>query len=143
MAKYTSGATLGITRMQLDVVRMLTEGKQPDAIARHLFPVMAEDGVTVDEKKVAKYRAQIRKWMRDPKIQNAYRELLREFMMPEFANAARKVASQVDDPNGWLANKAANDVLTRFGDAVMGKDDREIVVRVENMPALGTPDADE
>ena len=73
MAKFTNGSTLGITKQQLQVVQLLTEGKQPDVIARHLFPVMAEDGVTVDEKKVAKYRALIRRWMRDPKIQEAYR----------------------------------------------------------------------
>lgn len=45
----------------------------------------------------------------------------------------------MDDSNAWLANKAANDVLTRFGPAIMGEDDKQIVVQVQGMPELGEP----
>lgn len=142
MAKYSNGSTLGVTKQQLLVAQLLTEGRQPDQIARICFDVRAADGVSVDEKKVAKARALIRKWMRDPKVQDAYRELLREFITPEFAHAVRRLAALIDDPNGWLAAQAARDLINRFYDAMMGTDDREIVVRIEGGLTLGVPDGD-
>ena len=140
MAKITTGYTFGITKQQLQVAELLAEGVKPNEIARICFDIRAEDGVSVDEAKEAKARAKVRRWMRDPKVQEAYRALLREFIVPEFARAAAKLASQIDDPNGWLANKAANDIITRFDAAVMGAEDREITVKVEGMPKMGTPD---
>ena len=143
MAKYSNGATLGVTKQQMLVAQMLSEGRHPDQIARICFDVRAADGVSADAKKVAKARALIRKWMRDPKVQEAYQALLREFIMPEFAHAVRRQVSLIDDPNGWLAAQAARDTINRFYDAMMGGEDREIVVRVEGGPVLGKPDAEE
>ena len=48
-----------------------------------------------------------------------------------------------DDKWGFLSNKAANDLLNRYWAVVMGEDDKQIVVKVEGMPDLGTPDADD
>jgi len=40
-------------------------------------------------------------------------------------------------------NKAANDILSRFLPNIMGENDKQVVVKVEGMPTLGTPDADD
>lgn len=142
MAKITTGSTFGITRQQLQAVQLMTEGKTLDEIALVCFDCRTEDGATTDEAKLRKAKAKLAAWRRSEKVQAAYKALLLEGMMPAIAQAANKLVQQISDPQGWLANKAANDVLTRFMPALFDEESNTITVKVEGMPELGVPDND-
>lgn len=140
MAKYTTGSTLGVTRQQMQAVRLISDGLSTKEVARLVFDVRDDANPAInDDKKIQKGMEKIRRWMRDPKVMEAYRAVLREAMMPAMGKASAKLVQQIDNGNGWLANKAANDVLTRFGPLVLGEEDKQITVKVEGMPELGAP----
>jgi len=143
MAKYTTGSTLGVTRQQMQAVRLISDGLSTKEVARLVFDVRDDTNPAInDEKKIQRGMEKIRRWMRDPKVMEAYRAVLREAMMPAMGKASAKLVQQIDNGNDWLANKAANDVLTRFGPLVLGEEDKQITVKVEGMPELGAPQLD-
>jgi len=143
MAKYTTGSTLGVTRQQMQAVRLISDGLSTKEVARLVFDVRDDTNPAInDEKKIQRGMEKIRRWMRDPKVMEAYRAVLREAMMPAMGKASAKLVQQIDNGNDWLANKAANDVLTRFGPLVLGEEEKQITVKVEGMPELGAPQLD-
>ena len=139
MAKYTTGYTLGITKEQLLAVQLRANGVSTKEIASRVFDVRGDDG-KVDENKLRKRIALVRKWFKDPKIQNAYREILREFIQETYPRAFLRLAKQIDDGNGWIAQNAANAIINKFSEAVFGEEDKKVVIQFEGLPDLGTPE---
>ena len=131
--------TYGIPRQWALAASLLASGNDINEIVPIVFNVRTETGGK-DEKKVKRGRAKIREWMKDPRFKECYRECINELTIPLFGSAVKKLASQIDDTNQWLANKACNDIISRFGDAIMGTSDKEVTVRIEGMPAIGVPD---
>ena len=76
----------------------------------------------------------------EEKFQEYYKTLVSEWSIHHVGRALSRIAHQIDDVNGWLANKAANDVLTQSKLFMTGADDNQIVVKVEGMPELGSPE---
>lgn len=130
---------LGFSTKQLRAASMLADGHSTKDIAIVLFDCRDEHGLT-DPKKVRNGMEKIRKWTKMPGFYETFREYVREAILPDFARAYKVLGKQLDNENAWLQNKAANDILTRFGPQIMGEDTNQITVRVEGMPALGTPD---
>lgn len=138
--KHTTGYTLGITPQQMQVLCMRRDGKSLDDIVKICFNVLAEDGVHKDEEKVKKAKAQIRKWYRDPKINEAFRSLLQEKLMEFYGPAVAKIGEQIGSDKPWVANKAANDIIRECNTLMAREAGNEMVVKVEGMPVIGVPD---
>jgi len=136
MAKITTGYTFGCNIQETNVARMMAEGSSEKEILLYCYDVNAD--TPLGERQKATRR--LHKLMHEPKFQECFRAIVRERTMPSYASAVNRIMSQVNDENGWLANKAANDVLTRFGPAIMGEDDKQVVIRVEGGPVLGLPE---
>lgn len=79
---------------------------------------------------------------RNPKFLEYYKSLVTEWSVHSVGRALTKLSKQIDSDQEWLANKAANDVLTRGIKLVGFEDENTITVKVEGMPELGTPDGD-
>lgn len=141
MAKFSTGYTLGITKKQMFIVMRRAEGWDIEKIALFAYDCTDGNGGT-DPMKLMAHKADVRKHLRNPKVQAAYKEILKEFMAEFIGPAIKKLGEQVNDEQGWLANKAANDVITRFLAPVVGEEENKIVVQIEGMPELGTPDKD-
>ena len=82
----------------------------------------------------------IRRWMRDGAAREAYREAILRTALVSYARAVRKLSDQVDADNEAVAQRAAKDLIDRFGDAIMQEHEREIVVRVVGAPEIGMPE---
>lgn len=136
MSRITTGTSFGISAKELQICRMYLEGAKEKEIMLCVYGV-GEDATDAERRK-ARYK--LRDVIRNPKVQECYKTLLRERAMPATGAAMSKLLEQIDDKSGWLANKAANDVLTKYWPVMMGDEDRSIVVKVEGMPQLGTPD---
>lgn len=132
----STGSTFGISAKELQICRMYLEGAKEKEIMLCVYGV-GEDATDTERRKA---RNKLRDVIRNPKVQECYRAMLRERAMPATGAAMNKLMEQLDDKSGWLANKAANDVLNKFWPVMMGEEDHSIVVKVEGMPQLGTPD---
>ena len=142
MAKFTTGSTLGLNKDQFMACEMLARGWSEDRIKETIWHVNKDSPLGERQKAARKLHA----WMEDPKFVEGYRAIVRQIAFPACGAAIQRLLKQVgieDEKWGFLSNKAANDILTRLWAAVMGDDDKQIVVKVEGMPDLGTPDADD
>lgn len=142
MANITKGTLYGLTTREVEAARMLATGQEFDVVARTLYAGTGIDELSESGRKVrmTKARKKLRAVLDNPNFQEMYKQILREYVMPSYGRAMLKIRDQIDDPNAWLANKAANDILTRFGTMVMGEESKEIVVKIEGLPTIGAPD---
>lgn len=139
MARVTTGYTFGLNVPDTCACEMLAMGKSEKEILELIYKVKP-DAPVGERQKAARY---YHKLLENPKFQECFRTIVRQRTMPAYGKAASKLMEQIDDESGWLANKAANDILTRFGPMIMGEEDRQIVVKVEGMPEMGAPTSDE
>ena len=142
-----------LTKPMMEAVEMSFDGKTCLEIAYALFPEKLEEARQRSiEQNLPKrltdmehvYRQKIEKWLQKPDAQEYYRRLIVNRHAPAAVGKALKVLTkQLDSDNEWIANKAANDILNKYYDLVMGTNSNEIVVRFEGMPEIGSPDQEE
>lgn len=87
----------------------------------------------------------LRRLRQRPEYDGIWADELKKTVRRHVPGALQTIIKQAkNEPNDWLANKAANDCLTFAGriGAVANEEEKEVVVRVEGMPELGTPDQD-
>jgi len=138
MGMVRNGHSFGLNVKQAKICRMLAEGFTEDQVCREWFGVTDES--TPQQRTKAK--TALRRLYKLPGWAECYRSIVHSLAWDLHGRAVKRIAKQMDDNNGWLANKACNDVLTRFGPAVMGENDSQIKVIIEGMPTLGAPPVD-
>ena len=111
----------------LEAAALLAEGKTAGEVSRIL----------------GRAESTVRRWMKDDSIRDAYREAILRTALVSYARAVKKLSDQVDADNDAVAQRAAKDLIDRFGDVIMQERDREIVVRVVGAPEIGMPDEPE
>lgn len=120
---------------QITVAELMFRGYTDEQIIKEVWPEKTED------KQIYAAKARLRNLRKDEKFQEYYRSIITEWSVHNVGKALTKLAAQIDDSNGWLANKAANDVLTQ-SKTFTGNDENTVLVKVEGMPEIGTPDED-
>lgn len=144
MAKISNGHTFGLNIKEAMICRMLALGKPEEEILYYHYGI---DGASPPSAKGKATRA-LHKLMDRPEFQECYRAIVRQEVQGLYAQALQQLGKQIkmDAANvkeGWLVNKSSNDILNRYHDTVMGTNSNEVIVKVEGMPVLGTPeDAD-
>lgn len=113
-----------ITDEMLEAAALLSEGKTAGEAARVL----------------GRSESTIRRWMKDEAVRDAYREAILRTALVSYARAIKKLSDQVDADNEAVAQRAAKDLIDRFGDVIMQERDREVVVRVIGAPDIGMPE---
>ena len=108
----------------LEAAGLLAEGKTAGEAARVL----------------GRSESTIRRWMKDETVRDAYREAILRTALVSYARAIKKLSDQVDADNEAVAQRAAKDLIDRFGDVIMQERDREVVVRVIGAPDIGMPE---
>ena len=132
MGKYKARRPGFITGWQINAADMMFRGFSDEEIAIELWETPPE--------KMRAAKERLSRLRKDEKFQEYYRTLIQEWSFHHVGKAYNKLVEQIDSDQPWLANKAANDVLTQSKQLITGMDDNSIVVRVEGMPELGTPD---
>lgn len=108
----------------LEAAGLLAEGKSAGEAARLL----------------GRAESTIRRWMKDETVRDAYREAILRTALVSYARAIKKLSDQVDADNEAVAQRAAKDLIDRFGDVIMQEREREVVVRVIGAPEIGMPE---
>lgn len=139
--KSKNPADLGLNAKQRTAADLLAKGRDEDQVVYALYGARPQ----YPEEKAAYTRGlrELRRWMRLPAFQELYRARVMSTALPMYGKALQTIQAQMDSENAWIAQGAAREVLTRFGDVVMGTDSKETVIRIEGMPTIGTPDAEE
>lgn len=142
-----------LTKNMMEAVEMSFDGKSCLEIAYVMFPKQLEEAKqrSIAENNPKKlqymehaYRKKVEGWLQRPEAQDYYRKIIVNRNAPAAVGKALKVLTkQLDSENEWIANKAANDILNKYYDLVMGTNSNEIVVRFEGMPEIGSPDQEE
>lgn len=144
MARITNGHSFGLNIKETMICRALAYGKPEEDI---LYLHYGIDGASTPSAR-QKAKKAMHKLMDRPEFQECFRAIVRQETQGLYAQSLQQLGKQIkmDAANvkeGWLVNKAANDIINRYHDTVMGTNSNEVVVRVEGMPTLGTPeDAD-
>lgn len=134
MGSYISRRPGFLQGWQINVAEYMFRGFTDEEIIREIWP----NKETPNQIRAAKQR--LRNLRRDEKFQEFYRSLVTEWSIHHVGKALSKLSEQIDSDQPWLANKAANDVLLQSKQLTTGMDDGTVVVKVEGMPELGTPD---
>ena len=137
MARPTGPITARIENF----IRMEARGECADDILREIFHLDPEN---CDPKEKNKAYQQMYRWRHRPDAEAIWADELKAVVRRCVPNAAKRIQHQVDSGTEWLANKAANDVITlasRIG--VIKTEETAINVQVTGMPDLGSPDQPE
>ena len=122
-------------------IRMEARGESPDEILRKIFDI---DPDYCDPAVKANAFQQMYRWRHRPDVQPIWDDEVRNFVRHCVPAAMQRIKSQMSDDNGWLANKAANDVIgLAKTTTIFASDEKAVSVKIEGMPDLGTPDQDE
>lgn len=127
----------GVYRMngkQHIAASMEAQGKSDDEI---LLVCFGEAKSAVEKNR---QKRQLKKWRDLDEYQDAYRKTVRAIAGSVYGKALAKICEQIDSDNPWVAQNAAREVLSRYGDILMGKEDKSITVKIDGMPTLGTPE---
>lgn len=134
MGNYNSRRRGFLQAWQMNVAEMMFRGMTDEEIAREQFQTGD------DKRKIDTAKQKIRRLRGNENFQEFYRSLITEWSVHHVGKALETIAKQMDCENPWLANKAANDVITQSKPLITGMDDGTVVVKVEGMPELGTPE---
>ena len=137
MGNYKSRRPGYLQGWQIDVAQYIFSGLTDEQIAKKVWHV--EDG---DEKGMRNAKDRLRNLRKTEKFMEYYKSLITEWTVHHTGRALNRIAAQVDDPNPWMANKAANDVLVQAKTLISGVDDNTVLVKVEGMPVMGSPSED-
>lgn len=127
----------GLNVKQALAAQMQAEGKPEEDILLVCFG----EAKTPEEKK--KQKAKLRSWRASKGFQDYYTDTVRMMLGPLYSKAMSKIGEQLDSDNAWIAQNAAREVLSRYGEAILGAEEKAVTVRIEGMPTLGVPETDD
>ena len=120
-------------------IRMEARGEDHDEIVREIF---GQEYVDDPVKKNAAH-SKMTRWRHRPDAQAIWDDEIRNVVKQCIPGAVKRIKKQVDDDNGWLANKAANDVVNLAKTTgIFQAEEKALKVQIEGMPDLGSPDDD-
>lgn len=113
---------------QFEAIQLRLQGLSNTAIAKEL-------GISLST---------LRDWLAREDVREVYDKELRGKIRDMYNKASRKIESQIEDTNPWIAQNAARTVLTTYGGIVLGENKQEIVVHMAGgMPDVGMPERTE
>lgn len=134
MGNYKSRRPGMLQGWQMNAADMMFRGFTDEEICKELW------NTGDDERKIRNGKSRLRNLRKNEVFQDFYRSIINEWSMHHVGKAFLTIAKQMDNENPWLANKAANDVITQSKPLITGDEDNSVVIKVEGMPDIGTPD---
>lgn len=127
-----------LTAWQRVAAELSFAGMSDDEICHEIFPDTKSDA-----EKLKMRKKNLQKLMRSEAFAVYYQDLVSEWSAHNVGKALRTISDNMNDRSAWMRNTAANDVLRISQKWLTGTDENTVVLRVEGMPELGTPDGDQ
>jgi hypothetical protein len=126
-----------LTADQERFVRMSAQGKSRAEILKEIFDI---DIDTADYRTINNADAKMCRWRKLPEFESIWKDEVRSILYGCTAEAVQVIKSQLKSDQGWLQNKAANDLLNYGKAQIYGEEEKAVHVKIEGMPDLGSPD---
>lgn len=129
-----------LTAKAENCIRMEARGEDHAYILKEIFNLDAD----CDPKEKARAEQQMWRWRHHPQADAIWEEEIRARVKRFAPRAIGRIEKQIADANGWLANKAANDIMNLAKSVgVFGEEEKGLTVKIEgNIPDIGAPDDD-
>ena len=129
-----------MTAQQEKFIRMSAQGCSRPEILKAVFDLDIE---TSPENEIHNADCKMTRWRKLPEFESTWKDEVRQILYGCTAEAVQVIKSQLRSDQGWLQNKAANDLLNYGKTQIYGDEDKAVHVKIEGLPDIGTPDAEE
>lgn len=121
-------------------IRAEARGEPADDILREFFGL---DPDNCDPKEKNRAYQQMYRWRHRPDADAIWQDELKATVKRRVPAAINRLLAQVNSNTEWLANKAANDIMTLAGrTGVVRNEETAMQIKIEGMPEIGSPDDD-
>jgi len=121
-------------------IRMSAQGKSRKEILLTIFGLDIE---TAPENEVHAADNKMCRWRKLPEFEPIWKEEVRSILYGCTAEAVQVIKGQLRSDQGWLQNKAANDLLNYGKSQLYGDEERTVHVQIEGLPDIGSPETEE
>lgn len=119
-------------------IRAEARGEPADDILREFFGL---DPDNCDPKEKNRAYQQMYRWRHRPDADAIWQDELKATVKRRVPAAINRLLAQVNSNTEWLANKAANDIMTLAGrTGVVRNEETAMQIKIEGMPEIGSPD---
>ena len=126
-----------LTSQQEQFVRMSAQGKSRAEIMQAVFGLDVE---TASKNELHAADNKMSRWRRHPDFEATWKDEVRSILYGCTAEAVQVIKSQLRSDQGWLQNKAANDLLNYGKSQIYGDEEKTVHVQIEGLPDIGSPE---
>lgn len=117
-------------------IRLEAEGMTGPEIAEEIYG--AERGTPLWHSLEQKFS----RWRHHPRYAEIWKDQVDKKLTRLMAKSIKKLDTQIDNTNDWLANKASNDIVNLAKTRIYADEDRTIHVQIGTGIELGKPESD-
>lgn len=126
-----------LTGQQELFIRMSAQAKSREEILKAVFDLNL---ATDDEKTIHNADCKMSRWRKLPEFESIWKDEVKQILYGCTAEAVQVIKGQLRSDQGWLQNKAANDLLNYGKQQIYGDEERTVHVQIEGMPDIGSPE---
>jgi hypothetical protein len=126
-----------LTSDQERFVRMSAQGCTRKEILEKVFGIDLE---TAEENVIHAADSKMSRWRKHPDFEATWKDEVKQILYGCTAEAVQVIKGQLRSDQGWLQNKAANDLLNYGKAQIYGDEERTVHVQIEGLPDIGSPD---
>lgn len=120
-------------------VRMSAQGKSRTEILKAVFNL---DVNTAPVNEIHNADNKMSRWRKHPDFESTWKDEIRQILYGCTAEAVQVIKGQLRSDQGWLQNKAANDLLNYGKSQIYGDEEKTVHVQIDGLPDIGSPDDD-
>ena len=121
-------------------IRLEARGEDHAVVLQKVFGL----GPDAPDNEIHNAECKMHRWRHREDAKPIWDDEVRNVIRQCIPRAVSRISQQIDSKEGWLANKAANDVVNLAKTtSVFQSDDKSVTVKIEGMPDIGSPDDDE
>ena len=126
-----------LTADQERFIRMSAQGCGRQEILKAIFGL---DIGTSPENEIHNADNKMSRWRKLPEFESIWKDEVRQILYGCTAEAVQVIKGQLRSDQGWLQNKAANDLLNYGKSQIYGDEEKTVHVQIDGMPDIGSPD---
>ena len=118
-------------------IRMTARAEPRRDILKAVFDI---DVDTAPANEIHNADCKMSRWRSLPEFEGIWKDEVKKVLYACTSEAVQVIKGQLRSDQGWLQNKAANDLLNYGKQQIYGDEERTVHVQIEGMPDIGSPE---
>ena len=118
-------------------IRMTARAEPRRDILKAVFDI---DVDTAPANEIHNADCKMSRWRSLPEFEGIWKDEVNKVLYACTSEAVQVIKGQLRSDQGWLQNKAANDLLNYGKQQIYGDEERTVHVQIEGMPDIGSPE---